>query len=180
MLGLTTGPLCFTSCIPVLLPITLAECRQDGRSETWFFVGKFLGGRLAAYAAFGLLVGAIGSRLGSFTNQIGVYASIVLSLILMAYGLGVRLPHGGFCQLAGRSAGGALFPFILGGLSGFNICPPFLLAIAFALQRTITPTFGVLFFYHFLWQHLCTFCQSDWPDISPAAIFSSESGERPQ
>ena len=149
MLGLTAGPLCLTSCIPVLLPITLAERPSNNVSHTWLFVGKFLGGRFVAYAAFGLLVGVLGSRLGEFTNQVGVYASIVLSLVLMAYGLGVRLPHGGFCRLAGRSAGSALFPFILGGLSGFNICPPFLLAITFTLQRAITPASGLLFFLAF-------------------------------
>jgi hypothetical protein len=133
----------------VLLPITLAERPSNGVLQTWLFVGKFLGGRFIAYAIFGLFIGFLGSRLGGFTNQAGVYASIVLSLVLMAYGIGVRLPNGGFCRLAGRSAGSALFPFILGGLSGFNICPPFLLAITFSLQRAITPAFGLLFFLAF-------------------------------
>ena len=41
------------------------------------------------------------------------------------------------------------FPFIMGALAGLNLCPPFLLAITYTLERSANTAFGVLFFMSF-------------------------------
>jgi len=149
MLGLTAGPFCLTGCFPVLLSVTLAQGRENTASRTWLFVGEFIGGRFIAYLAFGFFIGLLGSHIGGFSYKVGIYALIILSVILIAYGLGARLPRVGMCEIAGRTAGKKFFPFILGGLTGLNVCPPFLLAVTYILQRAITPAFGIFFFMSF-------------------------------
>ena len=149
MLGITTGPFCFTACIPVLLSMTLAVGGESPAYQTWLFLGKFVAGRFVAYLTFGLVMGILGSSLGGLSHRIGTIATILLSVVLIVHGLGVHLPHAGMCHMAGRSAGNRFFPFILGGLTGLNICPPFLLAISYTLQRAVTPSFGICFFMSF-------------------------------
>jgi sulfite exporter TauE/SafE len=150
MLGLSAGPLCFTGCFPMLLSVTISEGKTATRgSGAWVFLGKFMGGRFIAYLVFGFFIGLVGAQLGGWGHWIGTYALIVLSGILIAYGLGVHLPHVGLCRIAGRTAGNRFFPYILGGLTGLNVCPPFLLAIAYILQRGVNPAFGVIFFMAF-------------------------------
>lgn len=149
MLGMTTGPYCLTACFPMVLSVALAEGKGNSAFQTWLFVGKFIGGRFSAYLAFGLVIGLLGSRLGGMSHRIGTFAMILMSIILIGYGLGVRLPRVGMCRVAGRTEGHRLFPFILGGLTGLNVCPPFLLAVTYTLHRTVTPTFGICFFMSF-------------------------------
>ena len=149
MLGITAGPLCFTGCFPMLLSMTLADDRSGPPAETWLFIGKFISGRFIAYLGFGLLVGYLGSQLGAWNHRIGIYAWIVLAFVLVAYGVGVRIPHLGLCGVAGSSTGSRYFPIILGGLSGLNLCPPFLLAITCTIQNSVSPTFGIAFFMSF-------------------------------
>lgn len=149
LLGLATGPLCMTTCFPVLLSITLGES-EGGRSlQSWIFMGKFIGGRFFAYLAVGFLVGFLGSRLGGLSRTIGTISEIVLAVILIAYGLGMSFGHLRICAVASRFAKNRFFPLILGALTGLNVCPPFLLAITFSLERSIDPSYGVAFFMAF-------------------------------
>jgi len=148
MLGLTTGPMCFTMCMPMLISVTLGgEKLQNNR--IWIFIGKFAAGRFVAYLGFGILVSLLGKYLGSVSHQISATATVVLSIILIGYGLGLKLPHVGLCKIANRSSEHPHFPTLLGFLTGLNICPPFLLAISYTLQRTVSPMFGILFFMSF-------------------------------
>ncbi|MDD5204928.1 MAG: sulfite exporter TauE/SafE family protein [Desulfobacterales bacterium] len=149
MLGATTGPFCLAVCLPVLLSVTLSEGGERSSSRTWVFLGKFIAGRFIAYLALGIFLGLIGSRSGALTQRVGVFATIVLSLILLGYGMGLRLPHLGLCRVAGSNAGKPFFPLILGVLTGLNVCPPLLLAATYTLQRSISPIFGVFFFLSF-------------------------------
>lgn len=149
MLGISTGPVCFSACVPMLLSISLAEVGSGSGGSNWGFLGRFIGGRFLAYLVFGLAVGLVGDRLGAFGVRVGSGATIVLSLILIAYGLGVRLPHWGLCRIAAGAAGRDRFPVLLGILTGMNICPAFLLAISYTLQRSISPVFGMMFFSSF-------------------------------
>lgn len=149
MLGMTTGPMCFTACFPLLLSVTLAEGGKTSSHATWLFLGKFIGGRFLAYLVFGLIVGLLGSRLGALSHQIGSIATILLSLILIAYGLGMPIPHFGMCRMGATHMGRPYFPLILGVLTGLNVCPPFLLALTYSLQKAVNPTFGIFFFLSF-------------------------------
>ncbi len=144
MLGLTTGPFCLTSCLPILLSVSLGEAGSANAS--WTFVGKFLGGRFLSYIGLGLFTALLGSALGGLSHGIGIYGLILISLMMILYGLGLKLPHAGLCHLAG---GGRFFPFVLGGLSGLNVCPPLLLAFAYALQREMSVAVGIGYFISF-------------------------------
>lgn len=149
MLGVTAGPVCFSGCFPMLLSITIAEGKENTSQQAWLFIGKFLTGRLIAYLVFGLFVIYVGSRLGGVAHQIGIYAWIILSIMLIAYGLGLPTPHLGLCNLTFRKPSGRFFPFMLGGLTGMNLCPPFLLAITYTLQQNVSPSFGICFLMAF-------------------------------
>lgn len=149
MLGATTGPFCLAVCLPVLLSVTLSESGERNSSRAWIFLGKFIAGRFVAYLALGIFLGLIGSRSGALTQRVGVFATIVLSLILLGYGLGLRLPHFGLCRVAGSRTEKPYFPMILGLLTGLNVCPPLLLAATYTLQRSINPFFGLFFFLSF-------------------------------
>jgi len=59
-------------------------------------------------------------------------------------------------------AGERHFPILLGVLTGLNVCPPFLLAIAYMIQRTVDPVFGMLFF--------CAFFTATSLSVLPAAL----------
>lgn len=149
MLGIAAGPLCFTGCFPMLFSVTLAESHGKPAGETWLFIGKFIIGRFVAYLSFGCLVGYMGSQLGPWNHRVGIYASTVLAFLLVAYGGGFWIPHGGLCSVAGKSTSSRWFPVILGALSGLNLCPPFLLAISCILQNSVSPLFGMAFFMSF-------------------------------
>ena len=149
MLGLSTGPACFSACVPMLLSVSLSEGRSGSAGSNWRFLGKFIGGRFLAYLVFGLIMGVIGDRLGAFGVRVGSWATILVSLILISYGLGVRLPHWGLCRMAAGAHDYGRLPFVLGVLTGLNVCPPFLLAISYTLQRSISPVLGMIFFLSF-------------------------------
>ena len=74
---------------------------------------------------------------------------IILAVILIAYGLGVKRSHHGLCQTAHRFSNSKKFPFILGVLTGVNVCAPFLLAILYSFERSTTPLFSGVFFMSF-------------------------------
>ncbi len=161
LLGLTAGPACFTACVPVLLSVSLAERPGAVPAASWAFVCRFLVGRFGAYLLFGLFMGTIGGRLGTSGLYIGAVATVLMALLLMAYGFGLPLPHAGLCRWA-SVAGGRHFPILLGVLTGLNVCPPFLLAIAYMIQRTVDPVFGMLFF--------CAFFVATSLYVLPAAL----------
>ncbi len=131
-LGLTTGPFCFAACFPVLLSFVLGD--RDATRETWHFVGRFIAGRFAAYMIIGFISATLGAMLGAATHKICGIAWIILSLSLIAHGLGLQLPHGGLCERIARRPDRKLFPYVIGGLTALNVCPPVLLAITYSLK----------------------------------------------
>ena len=151
MLGLSTGPLCMGSCLPVLLPFSFNDT-SAGSDKNFIlkFLGQFLAGRFVSYILVGLGVGYIGSIFNSsILNKITLIIMIFLAGLLIAYGLGVRLSSRGLCQSAHKYANSKRFPIILGVLTGINVCAPFLLAIFYSFERSTTPMFGVIFFMAF-------------------------------
>lgn len=146
-LGLTTGPFCLAACFPVLLSFVLGD-RPYAPKETWCFVGRFIAGRFAAYMTLGIVSATVGAALGVMTFKICGCAWIILSACLIAHGLGLTLPHVGLCRQIGRHPGNKSFPYVVGGLTALNVCPPILLAITYSLKSG-SPIAGVAVFGSF-------------------------------
>jgi hypothetical protein len=136
-LGLSSGTVCLFSCAPVLVPYLLGEGRRTGGN--FLSLGLYLAGRLAGYLVFGAVAWEAGRTLGKFFPGGELFFGavlVVLSLLLVAYGiLSFRTPCAGGAAVGSPAlksvrSGGVLFPVLLGFLTGLNLCPPFLAALA--------------------------------------------------
>lgn len=135
VLGLSTGIFCMGYCAPVILPYLHARDRPGWKGKA-LPVLIFAIGRLVAYMAFGTLLGWLGAYLTGPESRIGLtIAFLLLSLILMSYGLSLNWPRFNLCQRLVRFSETRYFPLLLGIFTGLNVCPPFLLAADRALQH---------------------------------------------
>jgi len=140
LLGLASGTACLASCAPALTPFILAQGQSLGHN--FRLLAQFLLGRLAGYLVFATLAWVAGLALGAgrVNHLVPLGAVYVLLGGLMAlYGF---LPAGETCaaslalRLQARLAGpnSIVMPLSLGFLTGINLCPPFLLALAEAAR----------------------------------------------
>jgi len=134
LLGLSSGTVCLAYCAPVLVPYLLGEGRDVWRSA--LLLAEFLLGRLAGYVLFALAAWLIGFNLlpsGAWRGVAFGLMYLVLSVLLVGYGffnLGSWCAVRGFPRLLSRPASPAILPLALGFLTGINVCPPFLIALA--------------------------------------------------
>jgi hypothetical protein len=156
LLGVATGPACMVTCFPVLLPVIIgggdtgSPFSPSPRTVySWRTMGQFLSGRAAAYSILGMLIGFLGSRMGGFGFTLAVFASFCMSLVMIAYGLGAPIKHFRPCHHYVRWAGKPQLPFVLGILTGFNVCPPFLLAMTICFAEGQSFVSGAVFFLAF-------------------------------
>lgn len=131
LLGAALSPTCLGVCLPLLAPYFGAEAR--GQKENLLAFLWFLGGRFLGYAAVGLLAGWLGqyvftTGLSSRWLQGGVL--LVTGILLIVYALVASFPHWSWCQTLHQHQWDRQTPFWLGLLTGLNICPPFLAALA--------------------------------------------------
>ena len=129
--GLSTGAFCLTSCFPFIGSYLGAEGRDFKKSI--LILLEFLAGRLAGYLCFGLLAGYLGEKFEPHWLRLATdIAFIVLSLVLLFYFLGLARGKN-FCYtpkiLKDRS------PALMGFFMGINLCPPFLLSVAYVFSR---------------------------------------------
>lgn len=127
--GLSTGLFCTTYCLPFVVPYMAAEPRSLRQSGG--VVLRFLAGRFTGYVLFGALFGWLGERLqGPALSVMVALALVAMALVLMLYGLGL-LQHRWACCTPkfGRRA-----PFVMGFLMGVNVCPPFVLSLAYVVS----------------------------------------------
>ncbi|HAM35009.1 MAG TPA: hypothetical protein DEB40_07370 [Elusimicrobia bacterium] len=144
-LGLSTGPYCFMSCAPLLLPLLCSEARP-GLAANLAALGRFLAGRFLAYLAVGCVAGALGGAFGPVLP--GWFFGLVLgltALLMLAYAAIKSLPRFSLCQAAGRWMTPARMPFTLGLLTGINVCPPFVIGLMRALILGSAWAGGVFF-----------------------------------
>lgn len=142
LLGLSTGIFCLAYCAPVFLPQLVA---QNDKWRGWGVFLQFNAGRLAAYIIFGAIFGWLGSKIhAEFINTASQAIIIILSLLLILYGLGLSLPRFKWCAWTAKMR----LPLVSGFLLGINICPPFLLAVSqnFIIGGLIN---GMVFFIMF-------------------------------
>ena len=134
LLGLSSGTVCLAYCAPVLVPYLLGEGRDVWRSA--LLLAEFLLGRLAGYVLFALAAWLVGFNLlpsGAWRGVAFGLTYLVLSVLLVGYGffnLGSWCAVRGFPRLLSRPASPAILPLALGFLTGINVCPPFLIALA--------------------------------------------------
>lgn len=144
--GFSAGLFCCASCYPALAPVFAAEDR--GRGATFRIWGQFLLGRLAGYLLFGAAIGWLGERFDeAWLAKISSAALMVLALVLMFYALGLRRPAPSFCA-AGIRRGTAATPALLGFLLGINVCPPFLMSVAYVFTLHSLAK-GLVYFFVF-------------------------------
>jgi len=148
LLGLFTSPVCAMTCAPVFLSFTLSR-DEKGLGAQGRALAQFLAGRLAGYAAIGLIFGWVGSHLAGHAPPLLVAVTQgALGIALLLYALS-KTKHSGFlCGVVGRWGLERRYPAALGLLSGLTICPPFLLAVGRVTQAG-GPILGVIFFVAF-------------------------------
>lgn len=142
--GLSVGVYCLGLCLPVFIPILLSQKRTAKKS--FILVIEFSLGRLVGYLIFGLVFGWLGTQLKSnFIHLIASLANIWLGILMILYSLGVIDKK--FCSLLPFTK--IKWPFLLGLLTGVNICPPFLasLTYVFNLKDALASLWYFLMFF---------------------------------
>lgn len=129
LLGLSTGPACFAYCAPVLLPFLISK--EQGLKDSFRLLFSYLAGRFLGYLLVGMIVGIIGS---SFANIIspGMTATlnIITGLFLLFFGVLRNFPSFKLCRMIKSNNSSTWAVIFAGLLTGLNLCPPFLAAIA--------------------------------------------------
>ena len=129
LLGISTGIFCFTYCVPFIAPYLVAEKRK--LKKNFKILLEFIFGRLAGYLLFGAVFGYLGEKISNqAVNFVLIISLIVLSLVLILYSLGFVKNKKLFCstkyiRFKKRA------PIVMGFLMGINICPPFLMSLAY-------------------------------------------------
>lgn len=130
-LGLATGVSCLASCGPVYAAYLFSE-KRSGRQSLLVLLTLNLG-RFAAYVSFGAIIGLLGGTIPSSVRIPLSFAGYILfSIFLLASTLRVNRKCGG-CGVSRwtRFTGS---PFLLGILTGFSVCPAFLIALTSAFD----------------------------------------------
>lgn len=143
--GFSAGLFCCVSCYPVLAPVFAAEERKaPALVRVWL---QFLLGRLAGYVLFGAVIGGLGERFdAAWLTALASVAMMAMALLLASYAVGFWKPSWSVC--AAETRRGAVAPLTLGFLTGLNVCPPFLMSVAyvFALHSLLK---GIVYFLVF-------------------------------
>ena len=139
--GLSVGAFCLTYCFPFMGVFFGAE--ERGTKKNFFILLEFLGGRLAGYLCFGLLVGYLGEKFDPRVLRLATDISfIILSLALLFYLFGL-VREKIFCRTPRwvKDRGPAFMGFFL----GVNFCPPFLLSVTYVFSRQ-SALYGMFYF----------------------------------
>jgi len=142
--GLSTGVYCLGLCLPIFLPVLLSQKRN--LKSSFSLILEFSAGRLSGYLVFGLIIGWLGQIIQS--NFIHLLASLINvwnGILLILYSLGTIDKK--FCQFLPFSK--IKWAFLLGFLTGVNICPPFLasLTYVFNLRSALNSLLYFLMFF---------------------------------
>jgi sulfite exporter TauE/SafE len=139
--GLSVGAFCLTYCFPFMGVLLGAESRS--LKKNLLVLLEFLTGRLAGYLCFGLLVGYLGEKFSPRWLLLATDISfIVLSLALLFYLLGL-MREKNFCKTPPWVQ--RRHPALMGFFMGINLCPPFLLSVAYIFKQQ-SALYGMLYF----------------------------------
>lgn len=134
VLGLATGPVCFASCGPVVVPWLAVQEKGIGKHSRQ--LGVFLAARLAGYLLFAALIGLMGESLPATwaRNSWAMGATrLLIAIALVAYAAGWRprklgTPKQALVQIGVPPKHPTRGAVLLGFLTGLSVCPPFLVA----------------------------------------------------
>ena len=144
-LGLATGLSCLSSCGPVYAAYLFSE--QRSVKQSFQVILALVLGRFASYALFGAVVGQIGGSVPVGIRVPVTYSGYILfSVFLILSIVRVNRKCGG-CHVS-RWVKFTGSPFLLGVLTGFSICPAFLIALTRAFD-VAGPLVGALLFTGF-------------------------------
>jgi len=142
--GLSVGIYCLGVCLPVFIPLILAE--RKNLKGSFLVTLEFSLGRLLGYLLFGTIVGYLGVAIQSqLVHQIINMATFLSGGLLVGYSLGL-LKWGKACKPYFKFFH---FPFLFGFLTGLNVCPPFLASLSyiFNLKSIVNSVFYFLMFF---------------------------------
>jgi sulfite exporter TauE/SafE len=143
--GLSVGTVCIGICLPIFLPVLLSQKRTTRAS--FLLVVEFSIGRLIGYLFFGLLFGYVGEHIESnYIHYIAALANIWLGISMILYSLGTIDKK--FC--AAIPFAKIKWVFLLGFLTGVNICPPFLASLVYVFNLKDAVRSLLYFFMFFL------------------------------
>ncbi|MCK4806537.1 MAG: sulfite exporter TauE/SafE family protein [Candidatus Aegiribacteria sp.] len=144
-LGLATGTVCLASCGPIYASYLMGE-RRTGFQPLWVIL-KLNGGRFIAYVIFGGLVGMLGGAIPVTVRiPLTLTGYILFSLYLLLSVVRIRKACTG-CH-TGKVLKITRSPFLLGILTGFSVCPSFLIALTGAFGSS-GPVSGMMLFIGF-------------------------------
>ena len=144
--GLSVGVYCLGICLPIFIPILLAEKRKT--KESFWLILEFSFGRLLGYLLFGFIVGYLGVVVQSkIIHQTVRLSTSLMGVLMIGYSLGLTSWWGH--KACKRFFHKTKIPILLGFLTGINVCPPFLasLTYVFNLQSTLLGSLYFLFFF---------------------------------
>jgi sulfite exporter TauE/SafE len=144
-LGLATGTACLATCGPIYATYLMGE-KREGLQSLWVIL-KLNAGRFLAYALFGAIMGMLGGSIpASIRIPVTMAGYILFSLYLFLSVVRVRKACSG-CS-AGKFLRITKSPFLLGILTGFSICPAFLIALTSAFESS-GPVNGMMLYIGF-------------------------------
>ena len=144
-LGLATGISCLASCGPVYLTYLLSEQRSSKQSLVTILMLNL--GRFLSYAAFGAMMGLLGGSIPSSVRIPLAFSGYILFSVYMIVSV-VRVNKScGGCDIP-KWMKLTKSPILLGVLTGFSICPAFLIALTSAFDAS-GPLNGAMLFTGF-------------------------------
>ncbi len=146
-LGLATGISCLASCGPIYLTYLLSEKRTSKQSLVTILMLNL--GRFVSYAAFGAVMGLLG---GSIPSSVRIPLAFSGYLLFSGYLITSVVRVNKTCSSCNipKWMKFTKSPMLLGMLTGFSICPAFLIAITSAFSTSGAIQGALLFTGFFL------------------------------
>ncbi len=146
-LGLATGISCLASCGPIYLTYLLSEQRSSRQSLVTILMLNL--GRFLSYAAFGAIMGLLGGSIpSSIRIPLAFSGYILFSVYMVLSVIRVNKTCGG-CDIP-KWMKLTKSPILLGILTGFSVCPAFLIALTSAFDTSGALNGAMLFTGFFL------------------------------
>jgi len=142
--GLSVGVYCLGLCLPIFLPMLMAEKRDTKNSAG--IILEFSLGRLIGYLFFGLIIGWLGQTIQNrLIHSLVSLGNLWMGIALILYSL-TKIDRKVCSFLPVKKA---RWPIIIGFLTGVNVCPPLVASLThvFNLRSATQSIFYFLFFF---------------------------------